>query len=248
MRRSATQAAAWQTGGIQCVWCPGRPALPRRLQSCAFSRAHPLGGGCRSSPAGRALAELGPFVRRGRPADDNPPRPHSAPSGSGSSTSSPATAAWLAASCTCSPCGTTSGLSFASGASTPWNLIRCNLGCGTGARNAPFCRPGGPPLHELQRAHHQMRGPVAPRCLQLQLHLSCGVELHPFFRQRGAGDVAAQLLQPLAVVRVGPHSSVKAEAVDVRAQRLARRSLARHCASQGVHLLPDTELEGDAVG
>ncbi len=34
---------------------------------------------------------------------------------------------------TCSPCSTTSGLSFAFGANTPWNLIRCNLGRGTNA-------------------------------------------------------------------------------------------------------------------
>jgi hypothetical protein len=36
--------------------------------------------------------------------------------------------------------------------------------------------------------------------------------------------------------------------VDVRAQRLARRSLARHCASRGEHLLSGTGPEGDSVG
>jgi hypothetical protein len=36
--------------------------------------------------------------------------------------------------------------------------------------------------------------------------------------------------------------------VDVRAKRLARRSLARHCASQGEHLLSGTGPEGDAIG
>ena len=35
-------------------------------------------------------------------------------------------------------------------------------------------------LHELQWTHHQVRGPVAPRCLELELHLARGVELHGF--------------------------------------------------------------------
>jgi len=60
----------------------------------------------------------------------------------------------------------------------------------------------GQPLNELQRAHDQVRGPISPRCLELELHLA-------------------------------PHRRVQAEAVDVGAQRLARRGLARHCASQG---------------
>jgi hypothetical protein len=61
------------------------------------------------------------------------------------------------------------------------------------------------------------------------------------------GDVAAQLLQALAVMCGDPHDGVQAEAVDVGAQGLARRVLTRHCASQGEHLLPCTGAEGDAV-
>ena len=44
-------------------------------------------------------------------------------------------------------------------------------------------RPGNQrrkPLHELQRAQDQMRRAVAPRCLQLQLDLPGGIDLHPF--------------------------------------------------------------------
>jgi hypothetical protein len=103
------------------------------------------------------------------------------------------------------------------------------------------------PLHELQRAHHQVRGSVAPRCLELQLHLPCIVELHALVRKRRPGDVAAQLLQPLAVVCFDPDRGVQAESVDVRAQRLARGGLARHRASQGQHLLPGARAQGDAV-
>ena len=105
----------------------------------------------------------------------------------------------------------------------------------------------GQPLHELQRRHHQVRGPVAPRRLELELHLPCRVELHPLVRQRGAGDAAAQLFQPLAVVGLDPHGGVQAEPVDVGAQRLARPVLARHRSTQGQHLLPGAWTEGDAI-
>ena len=112
-------------------------------------------------------------------------------------------------------------------------------------------RPGNQrrkPLHELQRAQDQMRRAVAPRCLQLQLDLPGGIDLHPFVGKRRAGDVAAQLLQPLAVMGFDPHRGVQAESVDVGAQRLAGRVLARHRASQGQHLLPGARPEGDSVG
>ena len=86
----------------------------------------------------------------------------------------------------------------------------------------------GQPLHELQRAHDQVRGSVAPRGPELELHLPRGVELNPFVRQRRPRDVAAQLLQPLAVVCFHPHRGVQAEPVDVGAQWLAFCGLARH--------------------
>ena len=143
----------------------------------------------------------------------------------------------LACSCPSGPCGTTHDRSLALGASTPWNRMRCSRGRGTGARRAPFGRPGGQPLHELQRTHHQVRGAIAPRGLELQLHLPGRVELHPLVRQCRPGDGAAQLFQPLAVMGLDSHRGVQAEAVDVSAQGLARRGLARHCAPQGRHLL-----------
>jgi len=40
---------------------------------------------------------------------------------------------------------------------------------------------------------------------------------------------------------------MQAEAVDVGAQGLARRGLARHCSPERQHLLPDAGTEGDAV-
>ena len=82
-------------------------------------------------------------------------------------------------------------------------------------------RPGhqrGQALHELQRRHHQVGGAVAPGCLQLQHHLPGGVSLHALVGQSGASDVAAQLLERLAVVGITSHGSVQAETVDVGAQ------------------------------
>jgi len=64
-----------------------------------------------------------------------------------------------------------------------------------------------------------VRGSVAPRRLEPELHLFGGVELHPLVGQRRPGDIAAQLLQPLAVVRFHSHRSVQAEPVDVGASK-----------------------------
>jgi hypothetical protein len=68
---------------------------------------------------------------------------------------------------------------------------------------------------------HQVHGAVAPRCLELQLHLPCGVELHGLARQRRPGDATTRLLQPLAVVRLDPHRGVQAEPVDGRVEAVA---------------------------
>jgi hypothetical protein len=73
------------------------------------------------------------------------------------------------------------------------------------------CHQRGQPPHELQRAHHQVRGAVAPRGLELEHHLPGGVGLHAFVGQCRAGDAAAQLFKPLAVVGAAAHSSVQAE-------------------------------------
>jgi hypothetical protein len=105
----------------------------------------------------------------------------------------------------------------------------------------------GQPLHELQRRHDQMGGAVAPRRLELQLHLPGGVALHPLVRQRRPSDVAAQLLEPLAVVCLHTHRGVQADAVDVGAQGLPRCGLARHRAPESQHLVASARTKGDAV-
>jgi len=48
-------------------------------------------------------------------------------------------------------------------------------------------------LHELQRAHDQVRGSIAPRRLELELDLAGGVDLHPLRGKRWSRDAATQL-------------------------------------------------------
>ena len=63
----------------------------------------------------------------------------------------------------------------------------------------------------------------------------------------GTGDVAAQLLQRLAVFSPATHGSVKTEAVEVDAQPLLDVLFAGQSALQCQHLLPGARSEGDAV-
>ena len=76
---------------------------------------------------------------------------------------------------------------------------RAQLGAGCGnAVEANQVQPGhqrSQPLPELQRRHHQMRGAVAPRGLELEHHLPGRVGLHALIGQGRARDVAAQWLQ-----------------------------------------------------
>jgi len=66
-----------------------------------------------------------------------------------------------------------------------------------------------------------MTSHVAPVPLELDLHLAGAVEVAAFVRQRRPLDVAAQMLQPLAVVSFDPYRSVQAEVVDFGAVALA---------------------------
>ncbi len=49
------------------------------------------------------------------------------------------------------------------------------------------------PLHEIERAHHNVRRSAAPRCLELELHLPCRVELNALVGQPpGSGTSTAE--------------------------------------------------------
>jgi len=56
-------------------------------------------------------------------------------------------------------------------------------------------------LHELQRRHPEVRGPVAPGALQLQHDVTRRIFLEPLVGDRGAGDVAAQPFERFALMR-----------------------------------------------
>ena len=103
-------------------------------------------------------------------------------------------------------------------------------------------------LHELQRRHDQVRGAIAPSCLELEHHLPGGVGLHAFVGQCRASDVAAQLFQRLPVVGAAAHSGVQAEPVDVSAWRLLEFFFPWHRALHRQHPLAGARTEGEAVG
>ena len=73
------------------------------------------------------------------------------------------------------------------------------------------------------------------------------VGLHALVGQFRARDLATQLLQRLAVFGAAAHGGVKAEAVDVGAQRLLEVCVPRHRTLQRQHLLAGAWAEGDAL-
>ena len=76
----------------------------------------------------------------------------------------------------------------------------------------------GQALHELQRRHHDMGGPVAVGTLELQHDLARAIALEPSVGNRRAGDIAAQVLQFLALIGAPAHRRMEAKAVRVDTQ------------------------------
>jgi Cu(I)/Ag(I) efflux system membrane protein CusA/SilA len=54
-------------------------------------------------------------------------------------------------------------------------------------------------LHELQQAHDQVRGAVAPRRLELEFHLPGGVELHAAVVDDAIREGAMMRVRPKAI-------------------------------------------------
>ena len=79
------------------------------------------------------------------------------------------------------------------------------------------------------------------------LLLPGAVDLNTLVGQRRARDVAAQLLECLAVITSAAHG-VQAESLLVGAQRLRARSVSRHSSLHREHLLPGARAKGNAVG
>jgi hypothetical protein len=180
------------------------------LQSCPCSRARPLGGGCGSSPRWvRIFSSTGRSRMAAMILSSPPPQfgqrcmsisntrlssraqlTRCGGAWTGSASHPAATAASVAA---CDRC-------FGGRLRLCGRLLRHHQRAQLRVRRQHAVEPvqvqHGPqhqrrqPLQELQRPHHQVRGPVAPRRLELELHLPCGVELHAFVGQRWPGDAA----------------------------------------------------------
>jgi len=88
---------------------------------------------------------------------------------------------------------------------------------------------------------------VAPSGLVLENDLSGGVGLHALLGQGRTRDVAAQLLQRLAVVGAAAHGGVEAEDLDVGAQSLLEVPVPGHGTLHRQHLLAGARAKGDAV-
>ena len=128
---------------------------------------------------------------------------------------------------------------FAFGASTPWKRIRCKRGRGTRAARRSMNSSGAMTIWVV---------PSLNATLQLQHDLAGAVTLEPFVGDGRAGDIAAQVLQFLALIGAPAHRRMEAKAVEFGAQ--VRRGWfvwARH-ALQAQHLLPRSWPERDAVG
>ena len=95
----------------------------------------------------------------------------------------------------------------------------------------------GRSLHELQRQHQVVRGAVVPGRLQLQHDLAGSTALHALISLRRTAEVAAELLQRLAVVGAAAHGRVQPEPATVGAQNQIRlEALAvthAHCSARG---------------
>ena len=65
-----------------------------------------------------------------------------------------------------------------------------------------------------------VRGVVTPGCLQPEHHMPGAVDLNTLVGQRRARDIAAQLLECLAVIGSAAHRRVQAETLLVGTQRL----------------------------
>ena len=63
----------------------------------------------------------------------------------------------------------------------------------------------GQALHEFQRRHPEVRGAVTPGALQLQHDVTRRIFLEPLVGNRGAGDVAAQAFERLALMGATAH-------------------------------------------
>jgi len=82
---------------------------------------------------------------------------------------------------------------------------------------------------------------------ELEHHLPGRVGLHALVGQSGSRDVAAQLLQRLAVVGTTTHGCAQAITVDISAHVLLEVRIPGHCALHVQYFLAGAWAEGDAL-
>ena len=87
-----------------------------------------------------------------------------------------------------------------------------------------------------------------PGAFELQHDLAFASALEPFVGDRGAGDVAAQPFEFLALMRTTAHSAMQAEAVRFGAQGRRGFLVPAGHGSQAQHLLSGARPQRDAIG
>ena len=93
-----------------------------------------------------------------------------------------------------------------------------------------------------------MGGAVFVRTLQLQHDLAGAVTLEPFVGDGRPGDIAAELLEFLALIGAPAHRRMEAKAVRVDAQLRGGRPGCARQALQAQHFLASAWAQRDTVG
>jgi hypothetical protein len=88
----------------------------------------------------------------------------------------------------------------------------------------------GEPLDEGERVERHRRRAVTPMSLEAVDDAAVRCEGEALCRDRRAGDVAAEMLEPLELAGGHEHLGVQGEAVEVGAQRSGQRRRARRAA------------------
>ena len=102
-------------------------------------------------------------------------------------------------------------------------------------------------MHELERRHHDMGGAVAVWALESQHDIAGAVKFEPFVGDGRTGDVAAQLLEFVALIHGAAHLGMEAESLRVSTTLGMLRIKARD-RLRAQHFLARPGSEGDAIG
>ena len=107
---------------------------------------------------------------------------------------------------------------------------------------------GGQALHEFQWCHDDVGGAVPVGAFQLQYDIAGAVEFEPFIGDGGAGDIAAQLFEFVALTSGAAHRGVEAEPLLVGAAYLRILPIKAGNRLHRQHFLTRAGTECNAVG